>query len=77
MIDRAGEEAYFAAVNSGAGFISFFEEIFYAPQISRRYVIKGGPGTGKSSFLRRVAKSAESCGRSVKYYYCSSVQRYE
>lgn len=72
MIDRAGEEAYFAAVNSGTGFISFFEEIFYAPQISRRYVIKGGPGTGKSSFLRRVAKSAESCGRSVKYYYCSS-----
>ena len=72
MTDRASELAYFAAVNSGAGFISLFDEIFYAPDISRRYIIKGGPGTGKSSFLRRVAQNAERCGRVVKYYYCSS-----
>ena len=72
MTDRASEEAYFAAVNSGAGFISLFDEIFYAPNIVRRYIIKGGPGTGKSSFLRRVAKDAESRGVGVKYYYCSS-----
>ena len=72
LTDRAGEEAYFAAVNSGAGFVSLFDEIFYAPNIVRRYIIKGGPGTGKSSFLRRVAKNAEKSGRAVKYYYCSS-----
>ena len=72
LIDRGNEEAYFAAVNSGSGFISFFDEIFYAPQIVRRYVIKGGPGTGKSSFLRRVARHAQVSGKSVRYYYCSS-----
>ena len=72
MIDRVNEEAYFAAANSGNGFVSFFDEIFYAPQIVHRYVIKGGPGTGKSSFLRRVAKHAQMKGKGVRYYYCSS-----
>lgn len=71
-MDRFGEEAYFAASNSGSGFVSYFDEIFYAPEIVRRYVIKGGPGTGKSSFLRRVARHAEGVGRNVRYYYCSS-----
>ena len=71
-MERSGEKAYFAAVNSGSGFVSFFEEIFYAPSIIRRYIIKGGPGTGKSSFMRRIAKHAEQIGVGVRYYYCSS-----
>lgn len=71
-MERMREQAYFAASNSGRGFVSFFDEIFYDRQIVRRYVIKGGPGTGKSSFLRRVAKRAEMKGRDVRYYYCSS-----
>ena len=71
-MERSGERAYFAAVNSGSGFVSFFDEIFYAPSIIRRYIIKGGPGTGKSSFMRRVAKHAQQNGVAVSYYYCSS-----
>ena len=72
MTDRAGEEAYFAAVNSGAGFVSLFDEIFYAPSILRRYIIKGGPGTGKSSLMRTIATKAENMGKRVEYYFCSS-----
>lgn len=66
------ENAFFAAANSSRGFVSFFDEIFYAPTVTRRYVIKGGPGTGKSSFMRRVALRAEASGCSVSCYYCSS-----
>lgn len=62
----------FAAANSGKGFISFFDDIFSRPGIERRYVIKGGPGTGKSSFLKRIAKDAEGRGFGVEYYRCSS-----
>lgn len=72
MKEGSNEKAYFAAVNSGEGFVGFFDEIFYAPEITRRYVIKGGPGTGKSSFMRRVAMHAQMKGREVRYYYCSS-----
>ena len=35
-------------------------------------MIKGGPGTGKSSLMKRVAAEAEREGFEVEYYYCSS-----
>ena len=62
----------FAAANSGEGFKSFYDGIFDTSEIERRYLIKGGPGTGKSTFMRTVAKEAEERGLSVEYYRCSS-----
>jgi len=64
------EEKYFAAVNSREGFISFFGEIFH--NLSKLYIIKGGPGTGKSHLMREIAKAAEEHGYRVEYYYCSA-----
>ncbi len=62
----------FAAANSGRGFISFYEDVFGAKDIEKRYLIKGGPGTGKSHLLRCVAEYAEQKGKKVAYYRCSS-----
>ena len=62
----------FAAANSGKGFTSFYGEIFKSEDIKRRYLIKGGPGTGKSTFMRRIAEAAEKKGDKVEYYRCSS-----
>lgn len=62
----------FAAANSGEGFYSFYSPVFERDGVERRYLIKGGPGTGKSSFLREVARQAESRGVAVEYYRCSS-----
>ncbi len=64
--------AFFGAANSGKGFVSFFDKIFCSKKISKRYLIKGGPGTGKSSFMRKVADVAEMSGLHVDYYHCSS-----
>lgn len=72
MNNSVEKKMYFAAANTGRGFISFFNDIFYDKNISRRYIIKGGPGTGKSSFLRHIAEIAEKSGHDVEYYYCSS-----
>ncbi|MBO7310358.1 MAG: hypothetical protein J6U86_03070 [Clostridia bacterium] len=74
-MDSESEKKFFAAANTSEGFKSYFEEIFFAPSIKKRYIIKGGPGTGKSSFIRRVAASAENAGHGVEYYYCSSDTR--
>lgn len=63
---------YFAASNSAEGFVNYFPQIFSRQCCSRVYVIKGGPGTGKSRFMREVANEAEGRGLTVKYYYCSS-----
>lgn len=62
----------FAAANSGKGFMSFYSEIFACESIERRYIIKGGPGTGKSSFMKRISAEALARGRTVEHYRCSS-----
>lgn len=72
MLDIKKGAEFFAAANSGNGFVSFYDEIFNSKRIARRYLIKGGPGTGKSSFLLKLAKRAERRGAFVEYYRCSS-----
>ncbi len=68
------EDRYFAASNSGRGFKSYFRDIFKIEKLDHIYIIKGGPGTGKNVFMRRIADLAESKKRKVIYYYCSSDQ---
>ncbi len=62
----------FAALNSSGGFLSYFDELFHAAGLERLIILKGGPGTGKSTLLFRTALRAESNGESVDYYLCSS-----
>ena len=69
---KNGEDAYFAASNSKKGFFSYYSACFDAPHIQRVFAIKGGPGTGKSRFLRDVATFFGNRGASVEYIYCSS-----
>jgi hypothetical protein len=64
------QRKYFAASNSAQGFQNYFTSIF--AQADFLYIIKGGPGTGKSSFMKKCAAIAESRGATVEYYYCSS-----
>ena len=66
------EDAYFAASNSAKGFFSYYKECFDNSRIKHLYAIKGGPGTGKSYFLRRVARQGEELGWKCEYIYCSS-----
>ena len=66
------EDAYFAASNSKVGFYSYYGECFDTPDIRHLYAIKGGPGTGKSRFLREVSQYAVDLGWQCEYVYCSS-----
>lgn len=66
------EDAYFAASNSAKGFFSYYPQCFDAERIRRVYAVKGGPGTGKSRFLRDVARAGERRGYQAEYVYCSS-----
>ncbi len=62
----------FAASNSRYGFKSYYSEIFDKSDYKKVYIIKGGPGTGKSRFMREIAKALESDGYCVRYYACAS-----
>lgn len=61
---------FFASTNSGEGFINKFPEIF--SKTDRLYIIKGGPGTGKSSLMKYIAAEAQSNGYSVESFCCAS-----
>lgn len=67
-----GEDAYFAASNSAGGFYSDYSAVFDRARIRRLFAVKGGPGTGKSRFLREVALCGERVGYRCEYIYCSS-----
>ena len=64
------QHRYFAASNSAQGFKNYYPEVFTRADLV--YIIKGGPGTGKSSLMKRYAHRAEAKGLSCEYYYCSS-----
>ncbi|NLY51468.1 MAG: hypothetical protein GX063_00980 [Firmicutes bacterium] len=61
----------FPASNTGLGFHSFFDYIA-GPKIKRVYVFKGGPGTGKSTLMRRISDEAIARGLDVEFHHCSS-----
>lgn len=63
---------FFAAANTEAGFFSLFDEIF-SPDVQKRiYILKGGPGSGKSTLMKRIGSAAEARGLQTEYIYCSS-----
>mgnify|MGYP001773923806 FL=1 len=61
---------WFLGSNSEHGFHSLYDG-FCAGDGDFLRVIKGGPGTGKSSFMRAIGLAAEAAGHDVEYIICS------
>lgn len=66
------QKKIFLAANSPSGFVSFFDELYNPYRNCHAYIIKGGPGTGKSSFMKKVAAAAQEKGHDVTQVFCSS-----
>ena len=62
---------YFLGANSPTGFYSLYDQLIDLETAQAVYLLKGGPGCGKSSFMRRVARHAEAAGQPVEYISCS------
>ncbi len=62
----------FLTANSGEGFISLFNGSYDKSDGWHTYIIKGGPGTGKSSFMKQVAERLEKMGERIIYCPCTS-----
>ena len=67
------ERHLFAGGNTASGFHSFFEHVI--PHSARRvWVIKGGPGVGKSRLMQSIGEVMQR-QRQVEYFHCSSDPR--
>lgn len=62
---------YFLGANSARGFYSLYDGFTRSEEGDFLYVIKGGPGCGKSSFMRKIAQAATSAGLDAEYALCS------
>ena len=62
---------YFLGANSPQGFYSLYDQLIDPRQADAIYILKGGPGCGKSTLMRRVALRAEEMGEQVEYIHCS------
>ena len=59
---------FFGATTSD-GTVNFIPSLIES--YNKRYFIKGRPGTGKSTLMRRIAKKAEALGYDIEIYYCA------
>lgn len=62
----------FLGANAAGGFCSKFGDSYYPAFKWHAYIIKGGPGTGKSSFMKQIAAIFAEGGSNVELCPCSS-----
>ena len=62
---------FLASANTGLGFKNHFNFINIS-KTGFTYILKGGPGTGKSTIMKNLGLKFESKGFDVEYFYCSS-----
>ena len=62
---------YFLGGNTAHGFYSLFNSLCPPEQGDFLWVLKGGPGGGKSGFMKKIGCAAEERGLDVEYAFCS------
>lgn len=62
---------YFLGANSADGFYSLYDSYANRAEEGFLWVIKGGAGCGKSSFMKMIGAAAERACLKVEYIHCS------
>lgn len=71
-ISLATTRHYFPGNNTPQGFYSYYSYILGQREASRIICLKGGPGTGKSTFLKNIGRQLEKAEVAVDYLHCSA-----
>lgn len=71
MAEKGRIRKVFAGGNTTMGFYSLFHHMI-KPDAVHILVIKGGPGTGKSTFMTRIGEELVKRGYDIEHHYCSS-----
>lgn len=61
----------FPGGNTSQGFFSFYNYIL-TEKTQKIYILKGGPGVGKSTFMSYIGEKLHARGLDLEYHYCSS-----
>ena len=61
---------FFLGANSEEGFFSLYDQLL-GGRLDDLMILKGGPGCGKSTFMRRMGAAMERAGERIVYINCS------
>lgn len=62
---------YFLGANAPTGFYSLYNHLLPPEQARAIYILKGGPGCGKSTLMRKIGAWAEEAEMETEYILCS------
>lgn len=63
---------FFLGSNTKRGFVPLFAKLKDPKNDHRFYILKGGPGSGKSTLMKRIAKTLEENDHFIEYMPCAS-----
>jgi GTPase SAR1 family protein len=63
---------YFPGNNTPDGYCSFFDYILPWKRARRIIIIKGGPGVGKSTMIRKISKELTQKGLDIELLHCTA-----
>lgn len=66
------ERHIFPGANTPKGFYSYYDGITDRSKALKFYCLKGGPGVGKSSYMKKIADYFLKEGEKVELFHCSS-----
>lgn len=61
---------YFVCANTARGFTNYFASNLYG--MRKVFILKGGPGTGKSTLMKKIGSMYCNSNYDVEYIHCSS-----
>ncbi|MCL2577963.1 MAG: hypothetical protein FWE27_07935 [Defluviitaleaceae bacterium] len=62
----------FAGAVTPKGFVDFFDHIMPTEKAKLRYFLKGSSGSGKSTFIKKIAAAFETSGTDTEKFHCSN-----
>ncbi|WP_324824345.1 ATPase [Sinanaerobacter sp. ZZT-01] len=69
----AGKQRHmFPGNNTPEGFFSYYQYILSQKEADKIFCIKGGPGVGKSTFMKKLGEELLNDGHDVDFLHCSS-----
>lgn len=71
-MSRGNVRHMFPGGNTAQGFFSYYDNILPQEQATRIIIIKGGPGVGKSTFMKKIAEEMLERGFDLEFMHCSS-----
>ena len=66
------ERHYFPGNNTPGGFFSYYRYVIDQKEARKTWCLKGGPGTGKSRFMKEIGETLLLEGHDVDFLHCSS-----